>query len=199
MKEYLIKPGILAATIACLLLVAPLTQVSAATVGFNLVITPRVGFFDPNFGSGVSADDTFFGQIYFDSSDLTPDGARSRTILPGSDFLTIAGVTFDSLLNTTFWSFSIIDEKPECFDTGIGGGCGTGTSQINFDDSGNPYPAISFTDTFIGTAFDQDELSMGFNYSITAIPVPAAAWLFGSGLLGLMGTARRRKLHNYHS
>lgn len=193
MKEYLLRPSIFAAIIGCFLLMAPLTQVSAATVGFNLVITPRVGFFDPNFGSGVSADDTFVGQIYFDTSDLKPDGARSRTILPGSDFLTIAGVTFDSLLNTTFWSFSIIDEQPVCFDTGIGGGCGTGTSQINFDDASNPYPAITFTDTFIGTAFDQDELSMGFNYSITAIPVPAAAWLFGSGLLGLLGTARRKK------
>jgi len=25
------------------------------------------------------------------------------------------------------------------------------------------------------------------------VPVPAAAWLFGSGLLGLAGTARRRR------
>jgi len=28
----------------------------------------------------------------------------------------------------------------------------------------------------------------------TVIPVPAAAWLFGSGLLGLVGVARRRKV-----
>ncbi len=36
-----------------------------------------------------------------------------------------------------------------------------------------------------------------FNVTITAdapvIPIPAAAWLFGSGLLGLVGVARRRK------
>lgn len=28
---------------------------------------------------------------------------------------------------------------------------------------------------------------------ITAVPIPAAAWLFGSGLLGLFGIARRQK------
>ncbi|MGV7235579.1 MAG: VPLPA-CTERM sorting domain-containing protein [Nitrosomonadaceae bacterium] len=28
---------------------------------------------------------------------------------------------------------------------------------------------------------------------VTAIPIPAAAWLFGSGLLGLIGIARRKK------
>jgi hypothetical protein len=27
----------------------------------------------------------------------------------------------------------------------------------------------------------------------TVIPVPAAVWLFGSGLLGLVGIARRKK------
>jgi len=32
-----------------------------------------------------------------------------------------------------------------------------------------------------------------FNANLAPVPVPAAAWLFGSGLLGLVGIARRKK------
>jgi len=31
------------------------------------------------------------------------------------------------------------------------------------------------------------------NFKLTAVPVPAAVWLFGSGLIGLVGLARRKK------
>jgi hypothetical protein len=41
--------------------------------------------------------------------------------------------------------------------------------------------------TSLGLAFDN------FSPSTAAVPIPAAAWLFGSGLLGLAGMARRKK------
>ena len=45
----------------------------------------------------------------------------------------------------------------------------------NYDDQGNPTNVGSIAPT-----------------SISIIPIPAAVWLFGSGLLGLAGIARRR-------
>jgi hypothetical protein len=49
--------------------------------------------------------------------------------------------------------------------------------------------------TFIG--FEEiellDQLSLGYNMKITAVPVPAALWLFGSALIGLIGVKRRAR------
>jgi len=52
-----------------------------------------------------------------------------------------------------------------------------------------------WTLTFGDTA-GADPLSLnswGLDITTSVVPVPAAAWLFGSGLLGLVGVARRKK------
>ena len=41
--------------------------------------------------------------------------------------------------------------------------------------------------------FDGTPYTEAFNIRVTAVPVPPALWLFGSGLLGLIGMARRKK------
>lgn len=46
------------------------------------------------------------------------------------------------------------------------------------------------------TDFNAFSADTGFNYAnayVAPVPVPAAAWLFGSGLLGLIGIARKKK------
>lgn len=65
--------------------------------------------------------------------------------------------------------------------------------------------ALTFTDatlqTFSGSAIatnddgagDQYSYTWSFNGQAPAVPVPAAVWLFGSGLAGLAGLARSRK------
>lgn len=50
----------------------------------------------------------------------------------------------------------------------------------------------AFTDVFGEEAFIQKKFG-AVGIQINPIPVPAAVWLFGSGLLGLVGMARRKK------
>ena len=40
--------------------------------------------------------------------------------------------------------------------------------------------------------FFPDLISINANVNVSDVPVPAAAWLFGSGLIGLVGMARRK-------
>ncbi len=39
----------------------------------------------------------------------------------------------------------------------------------------------------------QGATAPGFSGVVSSVPIPAAVWLFGSGLVGLVGVARRRK------
>ena len=56
--------------------------------------------------------------------------------------------------------------------------------------SGGPFDIMSVVVAFGLT----DNTGVGFSGFVeqTAVPVPAAVWLFGSGLLGLIGVARRK-------
>ncbi len=57
-------------------------------------------------------------------------------------------------------------------------GCGDGTPACTPAWAGFPFP---FEPTWDGQAA-----------AVSAVPIPAAVWLFGSGLLGLVGIARRK-------
>ena len=63
---------------------------------------------------------------------------------------------------------------------------GTACPGINSDPL---HPAVPGSEMVNGPFAGQHATFKG----VSAVPVPAAAWLFGSGLLGLIGIARRRK------
>jgi hypothetical protein len=44
-----------------------------------------------------------------------------------------------------------------------------------------------------GGVFEGFNFNFNLHGNMTVVPVPAAVWLFGSGLLGLAGVARRKK------
>ena len=53
---------------------------------------------------------------------------------------------------------------------------------------------LAYNDNYSGFIdSDFDDMLVRAKFTSTVVPVPAAAWLFGSGLLGLIGLARRRK------
>jgi hypothetical protein len=76
------------------------------------------------------------------------------------------------------------------------------------DGMGNPYdfsswqhgdfqlpPEISFNNLNLG-GWGGDARWSEVDLHLHAVPLPAAVWLFGAGLIGLMGIARRKSNHN---
>jgi hypothetical protein len=62
------------------------------------------------------------------------------------------------------------------------------TSYTSTDIDGDGIPGIGFIDGPFATI----PFSANFDFS-TTVPIPAAIWLFGSGLVGLIGVARLKK------
>ena len=95
---------------------------------------------------------------------------------------------------TENWVANIPENDPSHFDTPglLGNGL---VAPVPLGEEGDIFVAqFGFfgTDEFV---LDPFVLSADgtLSYGATVIPVPAAAWLFGSGLIGLVGVARRRK------
>ncbi len=103
-------------------------------------------------------------------------------------------------------------------DSGVDSAYGYSNSLINTTLAAGDYIAIvgdySFDDVDILLGYNSDSSNAAINYGsftleietdvanisavstetgVSPVPVPAAAWLFGSGLLGLMGVAKRRR------
>ena len=93
------------------------------------------------------------------------DGNIARTLWdPLASFTT----PFGSTSSSTFFGFPTREAAPESVDTTIG-------------------ILITFSLT------SGDSASFTSNFDVVPVPVPAAIWMFGSGLLGLFGVSRRKR------
>ena len=84
---------------------------------------------------------------------------------------------FSGVLLGGVYMASTVDDVPVSLATAFGGVDSIGVWTLHIED------AIGVDSGVLGS----------WSLDITPVPVPAAVWLFGSGLIGLVGIARRKK------
>jgi len=77
------------------------------------------------------------------------------------------------------------------FESGISGSTGLGYASLVFADLQPGWYTIYIGGTDSSSAGGAYDLSIS---GVSAVPVPAAVWLFGSGLLALAGIARKKRV-----
>jgi len=91
----------------------------------------------------------------------------------------------DTLLSGSMFSYDSTN-----FGASVEGDILALAAAAGFDD-GAQYVLFTPGSTALATGTDNDYLV--WKGAVSVVPVPAAVWLFGSGLLGLVGIARRKK------
>lgn len=113
------------------------------------------------------------GTFDIDTLPGTGGSMNLASFAPVTNFFTVAGWQLDT---TSLYTF----DKTSALLTLMGKGVL----------SGNGFDATDVLWSFSSTS--DSSYSMTVASTVATVPVPAAAWLFGSGLLGLVGIARRK-------
>ena len=157
-----------------------------------------VGVFDVNVTTGVSKPEIGPDRLVLNSINVS-SGAGSLKILlidteyTGSypSYLAEWGGTTDNTVGFKFFHDENDNEPPALVSTfsspteGPGDFSGDGTFGI--------VPSGSYSLAIEATVVHTEEnQETSFNAKLTPVPVPPAVWLFASGLLGLVGIARRK-------
>ena len=183
------------------------TSVNAGLIGFN----DRIAF--ENYVSGLSTDNlngiaeahqpsfirsdyTVTGSMYGCQNGIGCNGPYAKmegdyiwtyeTVdFSFSSGITAFGLDFDSRIskydNSAF--VATLNGLSSNVST-VGGFFGIAT------DDGSTFNNVEFSKNLVYGLFDNVTYTSS---PISTVPVPAAAWLFGSGLIGLIGVARRKK------
>lgn len=123
-----------------------------------------------NTAIGTSGLDDIGATVGFGTGGFINNGSISlATFVPVTDVFTIGGWQLD------LTSLTIVDQTVSLLTL-------KGTGLL----SGNGFSSAAATWTF------SSQGASSYSMSITAVPVPAAMWLFGSGLIGLIAVARKK-------
>ena len=122
----------------------------------------------------------------FDDSDQTFAG--TALVIPLPSIVGITGPSGGNFLATNSLAQTLTLTGSDRFILGISTDSGTSWSGDTLVTSvgANAYN-VTFSD---GTVLEVDVVALS---PPSEVPVPSAVWLFGSGLLGLVGIARRKK------
>jgi len=130
-----------------------------------------------------------------DATNYGAEGTSQFSVTFGVDQLTDFSLTGN--LDTSLWGagdlyVSLKENGSEIFGLSVWDLPTSGVNPFNFNGQftvGNTYNLTLYSYTYDSDYYDE---KWTFNLNTTVVPVPAAVWLFGSGLLGLIGVARRK-------
>ena len=146
--------------------------------------------------TGTTIYDVNGGILTFDTTaGLGSGGSFQMVITGGVDVLDIAGGTTLFEGSFTSWTFTdgIPDLTPSVFVGNGSGGVGDAVIGKTVSEGDNPFIFTGFSlESANNNVLSTDFLMTATGTRTPEVPIPAAAWLFGSGLLGLMGVARRK-------
>lgn len=165
--------------------------------GFNADGSPQLGDIIGYTGSMTQLDRVDWDDTpVYDTDGITPIGPAYNPQTSG--FLTIEGTVFK--------------DSPDVTEATAGNWSYTGSGTLDFITFklDNWLAVYQLTDGTVSGIWDVNQLALDTNcctnnagndvfalshvaaYSVSEVPVPAAVWLFGSGLIGLLGFARRK-------
>ena len=131
------------------------------------------------------------GTVIATDARLNFDTSQNTLTIIGS--ITDLGISNAELFSGGFTDFGF----ETIYGSGVWSANGGGNAGVDLLDAlglpagGFTYVAFSL-ETSAGNVISTDLLAERAGRGLSEVPVPAAAWLFGSGLLGLMGVARRK-------
>ena len=174
----------------------------------NIVVNAGGSF---NFDGGILSVDSFTGDLTNKGGTLAPGNSPGITNIFGDYSQAIDGTFFVEVGGIGASEFDILDVTGvatlggtlavDLYD--LGGGLFNPTLGDSFDilfaqTISGEFDILSLAGLGSGLGWDVSYILDAFGtdivrLSVQAVPIPATVWLFGSGLLGLIGVARRKK------